>query len=178
MEILCGIWLLLDHYKNLKNTSSHRIFNSDENGGNIVLPPYCEAPESGRMGREWVVMSAKERGGNKRSSAVFFPLPFFMRGGVGIDWKIFSFSTLLPMHYGEVEKMGSKVANFKPLHLCGYQSESSKILHIAPSTPQVPKWIQLWKTNIWKIRRKKPVGFFAQVNIGLKKSSRKKIHFL
>ena len=36
-------------------------------------------------------------------------------------------------------KMGSKVANFDKLFLCQFWSKISKILHIAPLTPQLPK---------------------------------------
>ena len=36
-------------------------------------------------------------------------------------------------------KMESKVPNFDKLFLHGFWSRSSKILHIAPSTPQLPK---------------------------------------
>ena len=44
----------------------------------------------------------------------------------------------ITIHWGSL-KMGSKVANFDKLFLWQFWSKNSKILHIAPLTPQLPK---------------------------------------
>ena len=75
-------------------------------------------------------------------------------------------------------KVGSKVADFDKSFLCGCWSKRSKILHIVPSTPNLPKKNKYWNKMFDKSKKKinKPVwGVFSSQDWSQKKPLAKKI---